>query len=124
MNNPRCPYCGAAFSHRPPNSETVLWECGSWENKPQGLGDQAAACRVQQLEIEVERLENGELSATDGAIVFSSDGEIRLLVPKMDDWDIVPAHIIKASAWMAATTDAELSALVERRFDEAEEGTT
>jgi len=69
-------------------------------------------------------LENGELSATDGAIVFSSDGEIRLLVPKMDDWDIVPAHIIKASAWMAATTDAELSALVERRFDEAEEGTT
>ncbi len=49
MGEPNCPYCGAAFSHRPPRSETILWKCASWANRAKGHGDQSLFCRTQQL---------------------------------------------------------------------------
>lgn len=51
----KCPRCGAMFSHRPPNSETILWKCGSWQNAAKKLDEQSSHCRIRQLEAELRR---------------------------------------------------------------------
>lgn len=52
----RCRWCGAAFSHRPPGSQTILWQCGSWRSARLGREFQTMHCRVRQLERQNERL--------------------------------------------------------------------
>ena len=50
-----CPHCGAIFSHRPLNSETILWKCGSWQNVAKKLDEQSSRCRIRQLETELRK---------------------------------------------------------------------
>jgi hypothetical protein len=64
MDNSR--WCDAQFSHQvnrrgrdvtEPITETVFWECGSWQNEYRHFGQQSLKCRIRELEAEVARLQ-------------------------------------------------------------------
>lgn len=94
MGEPSCPYCGAAYSHRPPRSETILWKCASWTNRAKGLGDQSLFCRTQQLEQRIDGLieavkvtaewdEHGELCCAFDNEEFDEDNVCDCAHPKL-----------------------------------------
>lgn len=52
----KCPFCKISEISRELSSGTVMWKCGSWENKNKKLLEQSTHCEILTLTLEVERL--------------------------------------------------------------------
>lgn len=72
MSIENCPWCGAAFSHYPPNrnSKTIVWKCASFKGST--ISEQSITCKDRFHRQRIKDLEAivGKLPKTaDGVVV-------------------------------------------------------